>query len=116
MAKILIGNIKTPLANNLTTTDVGVAALDAAQGKVLDDKIAKNADDVAQLNSNKLAYYQQNSDISAAFYTRASGQGQLDVGHANEKRFQLIFDFEKHKFSISFFDGNTWTPKDIATW
>ena len=45
MAKILIGNIKTPLANNLTTTDVGVAALDAAQGKVLDDKIT-------QLNSN----------------------------------------------------------------
>ena len=52
MAKILIGNIKTPLANNLTTTDAGAAALDAAQGKVLDDKIAKNAGDVAQLNSN----------------------------------------------------------------
>ena len=84
-------------------------ALDAVVGATLQKQID-------QQNSNKLAYSQQNSDISAAFYTRASGQGQLDVAHTNGKRFQLIFDFEKHKFSISFFDGNTWTPKDSATW
>lgn len=52
MAKILIGNIKMPLANNLTTTNAGTAALDAAQGKVLADKIEKNAENVTQLNSN----------------------------------------------------------------
>lgn len=86
MAKILIGNIKTPLANNLTTTDAGAAALDAAQGKVLDDKIAKNAGDVAQLNSNKLQTLIPNQSI----YFGTTEITTDDTGTAHVKHAKLV--------------------------
>ena len=76
MARILIGNIKgpqgeqgpqgvqgpvgpqgpqgplPPLVNNALATEAGVAALDAAMGKTLQDQITNNKNDIAQLNSN----------------------------------------------------------------
>lgn len=38
MARLLIGNVRHPLINNLTTDTPGSGALDAAQGKVLEGK------------------------------------------------------------------------------
>lgn len=38
MSRILIGNVRNPIIDNLTTTESGAGALDARQGKVLDDK------------------------------------------------------------------------------
>ena len=76
MARILIGNIKgpqgeqgpqgvqgpvgpqgpqgplPPLVNNALATEAGVAALDAAMGKTLQDQITNNKNDITQLNSN----------------------------------------------------------------
>lgn len=75
MARILIGNIKgpqgeqgpqgvqgpvgpqgpqgplPPLVNNALATEAGVAALDAAMGKTLQDQITNNKNDITQLNS-----------------------------------------------------------------
>lgn len=75
MAKILIGNIKgpqgpqgpqgeqgpvgpqgpqgplPPLVNNALATEAGVAALDAAMGKTLQDQITNNKNDITELNS-----------------------------------------------------------------
>lgn len=39
MASLLIGNVRNPLINNVTTTTPGQGALDAAVGKVLQDEI-----------------------------------------------------------------------------
>ncbi|WP_182431908.1 hypothetical protein [Clostridium sp. AF24-2LB] len=39
MPKIKIGNVRPPLANNTTTTTAGKYALDAVQGKLLNEKI-----------------------------------------------------------------------------
>lgn len=83
MAKILIGNIKTPLVNNLAATEAGVAALDAAQGKVLDDKIAKNAENVAQLNSNS-----NNSITSDYFDFSVSQKGAVKC--INDRGYALL--------------------------
>ncbi len=79
MARILIGNIKgpkgdtgaqgpqgatgpqgpqgplPPLVNNALATEAGVAALDAAMGKTLQDQITDNKNDIAELNSNTTA-------------------------------------------------------------
>ena len=76
MARILIGNIigpqgeqgpqgvqgpvgpqgpqgpLPPLVNNALATEAGVAALDAAMGKTLQDQITNNKNDITQLNSN----------------------------------------------------------------
>lgn len=75
MAKILIGNIKgpqgpqgpqgeqgpvgpqgpqgplPPLVNDALATEAGVAALDAAMGKTLQDQITNNKNDITELNS-----------------------------------------------------------------
>lgn len=97
MARILIGNIKgpqgeqgpqgvqgpvgpqgpqgplPPLVNNALATEAGVAALDAAMGKTLQDQITNNKNDIAQLNS-KLAPVKRNltwqstvSEIGASY-------------------------------------------------
>lgn len=76
MARILIGNIKgpkgdtgaqgpqgatgpqgpqgplPPLVNNALATEAGVAALDAAMGKTLQEQITNNKNDITELNSN----------------------------------------------------------------
>lgn len=44
VARILIGNVRVPLANNTTTETPGIYALDAHQGKVIDEKIDKIAE------------------------------------------------------------------------
>lgn len=78
MARILIGNIKgpkgdtgpqgeqgpvgpqgpqgplPPLVNNALATEAGVAALDAAMGKTLQEQITDNKDDITQLYSDML--------------------------------------------------------------
>ena len=90
MAKILIGNIKgpqgpqgpqgeqgpvgpqgpqgplPPLVNNALATEAGVAALDAAMGKTLQDQITNNKNDITELNSN-LATAIYSSDLMAAY-------------------------------------------------
>lgn len=97
MARILIGNIKgpqgeqgpqgvqgpvgpqgpqgplPPLVNNALATEAGVAALDAAMGKTLQDQITNNKNDITQLNS-KLAPVKRNltwqstvSEIGASY-------------------------------------------------
>ena len=43
MARILIGNVRVPLADNTTTATPGIYALDAHQGKVIGEKIDKIA-------------------------------------------------------------------------
>lgn len=76
MARILIGNIKgpkgdtgaqgpqgpvgpqgpqgplPPLVNNALATEAGVAALDAAMGKTLQEQVTNNKNDITELNSN----------------------------------------------------------------
>ena len=76
MARILIGNIKgpkgdtgpqgeqgpvgpqgpqgplPPLVNSALATEAGVAALDAAMGKTLQEQITENKEDITQLYSN----------------------------------------------------------------
>ena len=47
MSRILIGNVRNKLINNLLATKAGTGALDAAQGKVL------KAADVEKLLSRK---------------------------------------------------------------
>ena len=97
MARILIGNIKgpqgeqgpqgvqapvgpqgpqgplPPLVNNALATEAGVAALDAAMGKTLQDQITQNTQGITQLNS-KLAPVKRNltwqstvSEIGASY-------------------------------------------------
>ncbi|OUQ12406.1 hypothetical protein B5E84_18950 [Lachnoclostridium sp. An14] len=79
MARILIGNIKgpqgeqgpqgvqgpvgpqgpqgplPPLVNNALATEAGVAALDAAMGKTLQDQITDNKNDIAELKSDLIS-------------------------------------------------------------
>lgn len=43
VARILIGNVRVPLADNTTTATPGIYALDAHQGKVIGEKIDKIA-------------------------------------------------------------------------
>ncbi len=90
MARILIGNIKgpkgdtgaqgpqgpvgpqgpqgplPPLVNNALETEAGVAALDAAMGKTLQEQVTNNKNDITELNSN-LATAIYSTDLMAAY-------------------------------------------------
>ena len=121
MAKILIGNIKgpqgpqgpqgeqgpvgpqgpqgplPPLVNNALATEAGVAALDAAMGKTLQDQITNNKNDITELNSNikwgtKIIYsvtVGANQEVSASFpasefgITKKPKAGFISVSNVN---------------------------------
>lgn len=139
MARILIGNIKgpqgeqgpqgaqgpvgpqgpqgplPPLVNNALATEAGVAALDAAMGKTLQDQITNNKNDITQLNSNKLQCY--SIEQMTAKMSLSETQAILDIIRVDDNtRIQLIFNFSGKKLAVSYFNGSTWSQKDLATW
>ena len=88
MARILIGNIKGPkgdtgpqgeqgpvgpqgpqgplpsLVNNALATEAGVAALDAAMGKTLQEQITENKEDITQLNSEMITITTKDYEVT----------------------------------------------------
>lgn len=77
MSRILIGNVRDKLINNLLTTKAGTGALDAAQGKVLKDLVESVLGQQADIYSKKTyavgdyciyenALYKCNTAISSA--------------------------------------------------
>lgn len=47
----------------------------------------------------------------------SSMQAILDITRTTDStRFQLIFDFEAKKLAIAYFNGSTWSQKDLETW
>ena len=107
MARILIGNIKgpkgdtgsqgpqgatgpqgpqgplPPLVNNALATEAGVAALDAAMGKTLQDQITNNKNDITQLNSNL------NNGKMMRAYSTAFVFGKTIPGNSTDNQFDL---------------------------
>lgn len=139
MARILIGNIKgpkgdtgprgpqgatgpqgpqgplPPLVNNALATEAGVSALDAAMGKTLQDQITQNTQGITQLNSNKLQCY--SFEQMTAKMSLSETQAILDIVQTTDNtRFQLIFNFSGKKLAVSYFNGSSWSQKDLATW
>ena len=56
MSRILIGNVRDELVNNLLATEAGTGALDAAQGKVLKDLVESVLGQQADVYSNEKTY------------------------------------------------------------
>lgn len=98
---------KSQIVNNLTTSTTG-SVLDASRGKNLQDQIT-------QLNSNKLQCY--SIEQMTAKMSLSETQAILDIIRVNDNtRIQLIFNFSGKKLAVSYFDGSTWSQKDLATW
>ena len=98
---------KTQIVNNLLATQTG-NVLDATQGKALDEKIT-------QLNSNKLQCY--SIEQMTAKMSLSETQAILDIIRVDDNtRIQLIFNFSGKKLAVSYFNGSTWSQKDLATW
>lgn len=74
---------KTELVNHLGTTKEGVAALDAAQGKVLDDKITelkKSVSDGKKTVASAITVKGQATEQNATFQTMANNISKIQTG------------------------------------
>ena len=109
MARILIGNIKgpkgdtgaqgpqgpvgpqgpqgplPPLVNNALATEAGVAALDAAMGKTLQEQVTNNKNDITELNSNLGGIVQRGiAHLTYLDANRASATINLDKAYTGQ--------------------------------
>ena len=121
MARILIGNIKGPqgakgdkgdkgdtgpqgpagpqgatgpmpaLVNGFTTTEAGIATLDAAAGKTLKDEVTQLNSDIQE----RVVFRQNNKDINVSVNANNDNRVYINASY-NSEQFQLIFDFVDH--------------------
>lgn len=129
MARILIGNIKgpkgdtgaqgpqgatgpqgpqgplPPLVNNALATEAGVAALDAAMGKTLQEQITNNKNDITELNSNM---QETSEDVNLLTYGLAPDQNDLLNWANDDGRRRQIWKITEN--------GMTGTPDDSREW
>lgn len=133
MARILIGNIKGPqgakgdkgdkgdtgpqgpagpqgatgpmpaLVNGFTTTEAGIAALDAAAGKTLKDEVTQLNSDIQE----RVVFRQNNKDINVSVNANNDNRVYINASY-NSEQFQLIFDFVDHVFRFANNHSGTW--------
>lgn len=133
MAEILIGNIKGPqgakgdkgdkgdtgpqgpagpqgatgpmpaLVNGFTTTEAGIAALDAAAGKTLKDQLDQQNSDIQE----RVVFRQNNKDINVSVNANNDNRVYINASY-NSEQFQLIFDFVDHVFRFANNHSGTW--------
>ena len=82
MAKVLIGNVKPTLINNLTTQTAGQGALDAACGYELDTKVSQNDVEIRNLITTQRE--EITSDINNAVQALDTLEGILDNTEAGK--------------------------------
>ena len=133
MARILIGNTKGPqgakgdkgdkgdtgpqgpagpqgatgpmpaLVNGFTTTEAGIAALDAAAGKTLKDEVTQLNSDIQE----RVVFRQNNKDINVSVNANNDNRVYINASY-NSEQFQLIFDFVDHVFRFANNHSGTW--------
>ena len=128
MARILIGNIKgpkgdtgaqgpqgatgpqgpqgplPPLVNNALATEAGVAALDAAMGKTLQDQITDNKDDITELNSK---FILSGDAVSVRIYNEGDSLIALNLTYANGEQYSFVL--LQNRIQLNHYDGSEWT-------
>lgn len=79
------------------------------------NKVIQNMNSITQLNSNKLQCY--SIEQMTAKMSLSETQAILDIIRVDDNtRIQLIFNFSGKKLAVSYFNGSTWSQKDLATW
>lgn len=128
MARILIGNIKgpkgdtgaqgpqgatgpqgpqgplPPLVNNALATEAGVAALDAAMGKTLQDQITNNKNDITELNSK---FILSGDAVSVRIYNEGDSLIALNLTYANGEQYSFVL--LQNRIQLNHYDGSEWT-------
>lgn len=128
MARILIGNIKgpkgdtgpqgeqgpvgpqgpqgplPPLVNSALATEAGVAALDAAMGKTLQDQITNNKNDITELNSK---FVLSGDAVSVRIYNEGDSLIGLNLTYANGEQYSFVL--LQNRIQLNHYDGSEWT-------